>query len=145
MNRPTQKQTKHTQRVCSSRQFRKIYSEGIRFNTPFFTAFTLPNDLGSKRFGITVTRRIGNAVIRNRCKRRMRAVFQEWGQPWRQQQPQTENALGLDLIINVKSELLKAEYSALVEAFARTLERAETFWRKRLANEPVENVEREAP
>lgn len=32
---------------------------------------------GSQRFGITVTKRIGNAVARNRMKRRLRALARE--------------------------------------------------------------------
>jgi ribonuclease P protein component len=32
---------------------------------------------GSQRFGVTVTKRIGNAVARNRMKRRLRALARE--------------------------------------------------------------------
>ena len=32
---------------------------------------------GSQRFGITVTKKIGNAVMRNRMKRRLRALARE--------------------------------------------------------------------
>lgn len=36
-----------------------------------------PNAGQGQRFGITVTKRIGNAVVRNRMKRRLRALLRE--------------------------------------------------------------------
>ena len=36
-----------------------------------------PNGLEQMRFGITVTKKIGNAVVRNRMKRRFRALLRE--------------------------------------------------------------------
>ena len=36
-----------------------------------------PNDCQGLRFGITVTKKIGNAVVRNRMKRRFRALVHE--------------------------------------------------------------------
>ncbi len=35
------------------------------------------DDEATKRFGVTVTKKIGNAVVRNRMKRRFRALAQE--------------------------------------------------------------------
>lgn len=35
------------------------------------------DDCGHVRFGVTVTRKIGNAVVRNRMKRRFRALLRE--------------------------------------------------------------------
>ena len=36
-----------------------------------------PNQGAGLRFGITVTKKIGNAVVRNRMKRRLRALVRE--------------------------------------------------------------------
>ena len=36
-----------------------------------------PNDTSAMRYGITVTKKIGNAVVRNRMKRRFRALLRE--------------------------------------------------------------------
>jgi ribonuclease P protein component len=36
-----------------------------------------PGDEGALRFGVTVTKKIGNAVMRNRMKRRFRALLRE--------------------------------------------------------------------
>lgn len=36
-----------------------------------------PNEGAGLRFGITVTKRIGNAVVRNRMKRRFRALLRD--------------------------------------------------------------------
>lgn len=44
---------------------------------PGFVLLAAPNDSESIRCGITVTKRIGNAVIRNRMKRRFRALLRE--------------------------------------------------------------------
>lgn len=35
------------------------------------------NECGQFRYGVTATKRVGNAVIRNRCKRRLRAAIHD--------------------------------------------------------------------
>ena len=45
--------------------------------TPGFVLLAYPNGGEGRRFGITVTKKIGNAVVRNRMKRRFRALLRE--------------------------------------------------------------------
>ena len=52
-------------------------NRGLRVARPGFVLLTRPNDGQGKRYGITVTTRIGNAVVRNRMKRRFRALLRE--------------------------------------------------------------------
>lgn len=41
----------------------------------FCTIFFLPNGLDRKRLGVTVSKKIGNAVVRNQAKRKIREIF----------------------------------------------------------------------
>jgi ribonuclease P protein component len=50
-------------------------NKGLRNARPGFVLLTLANDNLGKRFGVTVTRKIGNAVVRNRMKRRFRDLL----------------------------------------------------------------------
>jgi ribonuclease P protein component len=50
---------------------------GLRVARPGFVLLARGNDGQGLRFGITVTKRIGNAVVRNRMKRRFRALVRE--------------------------------------------------------------------
>ncbi len=52
-------------------------NRGTRVARPGFVLLTRPNEAGTLRFGITVTKKIGNAVVRNRMKRRFRALVRE--------------------------------------------------------------------
>ena len=52
-------------------------NRGLRNARPGFVLLTLPNGGRGKRYGITVTKKIGNAVVRNRMKRRFRALLRE--------------------------------------------------------------------
>ena len=52
-------------------------NRGLRIARPGFVLLANPNDRLGLRFGITVTKRIGNAVVRNRMKRRFRALVRE--------------------------------------------------------------------
>lgn len=52
-------------------------NRGTRVARPGFVLLTRPNEAGAMRYGITVTRKIGNAVVRNRMKRRFRALLRE--------------------------------------------------------------------
>ncbi len=50
-------------------------NRGIRVARPGFVLLARPNAGAGKRFGITVTKKIGNAVVRNRMKRRFRELL----------------------------------------------------------------------
>jgi ribonuclease P protein component len=64
-------------RILKPRDFRKVYDEGTRMNSPSFAAFLLrtglPGTSGDRpHFGFTTPRALGKAVVRNRVRRRMR-------------------------------------------------------------------------
>ena len=60
-------------------------NRGLRNARVGFVLLTRPNEDLGKRFGVTVTKKIGNAVVRNRMKRRfrelLRAALPEEGLP----------------------------------------------------------------
>ncbi len=52
-------------------------NRGLRVARPGFVLLARGNDGQGLRLGITVTKKIGNAVVRNRMKRRFRALARE--------------------------------------------------------------------
>jgi|SRR5215813_8812109 len=113
------------QTLRNSQQFRRVYDQGQRFHTPFFSAFILRNDGGEQRFGITVTRKIGSAIIRNRCKRRLREVVRKY-------EFHDVDMGGFDLVINVKAGLAEANFKQLEEAFSQVIDRYRDFVGKQM-------------
>jgi ribonuclease P protein component len=56
-------------------EFRQAQLSGRRIHTPHFLILVHPNALQNTRLGITVTKKVGTAVQRNRIKRVVREVF----------------------------------------------------------------------
>lgn len=52
-------------------------NSGLRVARPGFVLLARPNGGRGKRYGITVTKKIGNAVVRNRMKRRFRELLRQ--------------------------------------------------------------------
>jgi ribonuclease P protein component len=70
-----------------------VYEKGRRAGSTSFVMFALPNAAGHCRLGITVTRKVGSSVQRNRIKRVLRDVFRRH---------RAELAPGLDLVLNAR-------------------------------------------
>ena len=68
-----------TQRITKSADYSTCYSIGQRYFTKHFVIFVLKKDSlmphDSGRVGLTVSKKIGNAVQRNRIKRVLREFF----------------------------------------------------------------------
>lgn len=54
-----------------------LASRGLRHSCKTMIVQLNQNDLGAIRLGITCSKKVGNAVVRNRAKRRLRAIARE--------------------------------------------------------------------
>ena len=62
-------------RLKTRAEFRKVMSKGKRRFTKHFIIYALKTNGHTSRLGVTVSRKVGNAVVRNRVKRCVRDVF----------------------------------------------------------------------
>jgi ribonuclease P protein component len=101
-------------RILKRSLFRRVYDEGRKVQARYFTAFVLGSEGGRPRIGVTVTRKVGGSVERNRARRRVREVFRKnkWIVP-----------TGVDIVINVKKPLLEACYGDIEADFITFLEK----------------------
>ena len=102
------------------REFVLVYRQGLRVHRRSFTIHVRPNGLGYNRLGLSIGRKLGCAVRRNRIKRRLRDIFRRNKRPL---------AGGVDLVINGRSvdgledyQTLKKEFLGAVEHARRRLE-----------------------
>lgn len=68
---------KKLERLKSTRDFREIYRIGNKYPGRYFVLFLRNREDCTVRFGVTASRRIGNAVVRNRAKRIMREAVRK--------------------------------------------------------------------
>ncbi|MDT2572207.1 ribonuclease P protein component [Enterococcus raffinosus] len=65
-------------RVKKEREFQKVFQEGASFANRKFVVYRLePSGQKHFRVGISVGKKVGNAVMRNQVKRKIRAILQE--------------------------------------------------------------------
>ncbi len=61
--------------ICENRDYRRIYARGKSIVTPQIVIYISKNRLSNLRVGITTSKKIGNAVMRNRSRRIIREAF----------------------------------------------------------------------
>jgi ribonuclease P protein component len=61
-------------RLRKRREFEECYASGVRVSGRFLQVFLRSSDEGP-RIGISVPKRVGTAVVRNRLRRRVRELF----------------------------------------------------------------------
>jgi ribonuclease P protein component len=104
--------------LTRSTDFLRVKRIGVSFANPFMVLIAAPNDLSLSRFAIAAGRSVGNAVSRNRAKRRLRSSFDAI---------LTLIRPGWDLIIYGRQPLLSANYTEIRLAMNEILQKADLF------------------
>lgn len=62
-------------RIKNSKEFKEVMNKSKSVKTPTYLVFLKSNDKDNLRVGISVSKKIGNAVVRARVRRQIRAFF----------------------------------------------------------------------
>lgn len=64
-------------RLLSSKSFQAVLARRLRFSNELLTLYMAENNCGGRRLGISISKSVGNAVLRNCYKRLLREVFRQ--------------------------------------------------------------------
>ena len=100
-------------RLRKSSDFSAVWSEGRSRVDRLFVLKVRPNDLEVTRFGFSVSKRIGNAVARNRVKRRLRETARA-----------ASVEAGFDIMIIARKGADEADFARIERSIQKLLRRA---------------------
>ncbi len=99
-------------RIARKADYDAVYRNGKRRSSSHFTVFLKANDLPHSRFGFSIKRALGGAVVRNRIRRRVREVVRLHRE---------EISAGWDFVIHPKANVQNAAFAALESDLVRLL------------------------
>jgi ribonuclease P protein component len=102
-------------RLTANSDFQRVRREGRSWSHPLLVLIARANNLGQTRVGITASKAVGGAVVRNRAKRRLRVAIG---------QAAPKLLVGWDVVLVARPDLPQAEWDRITEALAQLLHRA---------------------
>ena len=63
--------------ICKNNEFRRAYARGKSYVTPLVVVYVVKNRRKEARVGITTSKKVGNAVQRNRSRRVLREAYRQ--------------------------------------------------------------------
>ena len=101
-----------SERLRHQREYQRVFACGTKRVSSAFVVYVLPTTEPHSRLGLAVSKRIGNAVTRNRVKRRARAFF-------RLHKAQLRSPY--DIVVVARRGAAKASYAEVVRQFSMLL------------------------
>ena len=101
------------ERLTKPQQYSLVYRKGSSKASNLLVLRALPNGLPASRFGFSVSKRVGNAVTRNRLKRLLREIS-----------PRIPLKSASDIVFIVRPPAAKADYATLKKTAEGLLSRA---------------------
>ncbi len=94
--------------------FRRLYKTSGVANG-YLVLYARPNRLDTNRVGITVSKKLGKAVVRNRVRRRLREIYRLH---------ESSFAPGYDIVVVARSRTVDANFEKLTHAYLSLAEKA---------------------
>jgi len=103
-------------RLAKRREFLRVYETGRKLFSRYCVLFFAANGLSQSRIGITATKKLGKANVRNRLKRWTREIYR------RQREALRLDARPLDFVVNVKAGAAGATFTQFSDDLQRVLD-----------------------
>lgn len=94
--------------------FLETYASGRRYVGRWLVFFVRPAAGPCARLGVTITKKTGSAVVRNRLRRRLRELFRR----------NSGLSAGVDVVVNVRVGAEKTSFTDLSRDFDKLVARA---------------------
>ncbi len=94
--------------------FRRLYATTGHSNS-FLVLYAKKNRLEANRVGVTVSKKLGGAVVRNRVRRRLREVYRL---------NESRFAAGWDIVVVARSRCITADFEKITAAYLSLAEKA---------------------
>lgn len=91
-------------------EFRRLYQKGASAVCPAMVLYCRKNRLGHNRLGLVSSTKLGHAVVRNRCRRRLRELY-------RIHTPELKQ--GYDIILVARARTAHAPWPELEKQFRK--------------------------
>jgi ribonuclease P protein component len=101
------------ERLRSRTEYQRCYREGRRRHGDLMILYAAANELEHPRLGITVSRKVGNSVVRHRVKRRLREIYRRWSE--------RTNLPAMDFMVHLKPAAGRADFPTLATELTRLL------------------------
>lgn len=98
-----------SEHVLQRSEFLQIYDQGQKTVGRQFILYLVRDEGHERKFGIAVTRRVGNAVVRNRIKRYIREAY-------RHQRPHLD--MGIRMVLVARPKAVKLTFHECQDAIA---------------------------
>lgn len=105
-----------TYRLKKRADFQRLYTRGQQIRGRFVVLFVMRAENDHGRYGVTASRKVGGAVTRARCKRRLRELYR-----LHRRHGDVEK---LDIVANARYGCAAAPWAKLEEDFLRCLRRS---------------------
>lgn len=105
---------KHTVPLKQNHEFRRLYSKGKSAVSPYFVIYCRRTGRPFNRLGITTGVKLGNAVKRNRARRRIRELYRTH---------EDKLLLGYDIVVVARTRAVYGQYAELERSFSRQMKK----------------------
>lgn len=109
---------KFTKSLKQNYEFRRLYAKGRNAATSCIAVYYRRRRGDGNRLGLTVGKKVGNAVVRNRTRRRLREVYRLH---------EDRLVQGCDLVIVARTRAAFSTYRQLNESFVKLADKLGLF------------------
>ncbi|KUO76315.1 MAG: hypothetical protein APF77_20060 [Clostridia bacterium BRH_c25] len=96
-------------------EFKKVYNEGRYYVEKYVVMYIIMNNSASNRVGFSVSKKVGNSVVRNRVKRLMKEVYRHF---------RGNMKMGHDIVFTARAGSGAADYSKIEKNIVSILKKA---------------------